>query len=478
MIRRYLALDLGAESGRAMLAQLADDRVALTELHRFPNTPVQLPTGLYWDTLRLFHEICEGIRSAAKASQRLDGIAIDTWGVDFGLLGADGALLENPRHYRDARTYGVPDQVFRVIPRSEIFRHTGIQFMEINSLYQLYAIKRDSPQVLDNASKLLFMPDLFNYFLTGAFASERTVASTSQFYDPARKCFATELLGKLGIGGGFLAELIDPGIELGPVLRYVAEHCGLKPDAMVYTTGSHDTASAVAAVPASSADNWCYISSGTWSLMGVEIENPIIDDASLASNFTNEVGVGNKIRFLKNIPGLWLLQECRRAWAKEGREYSYAELIEGASAAKPMNTILDLDEFVSPGNHPERIREYCRMTGQEIPKDASSMSRVILRSLAERYKEVLESLERLTGKRIDAIHIVGGGSRNKLLNQLAADVTGRRVLAGPAEATAVGNALTQALGAGDIGSLEELREVVKRSFQAEEFNPRAASRPE
>ncbi|MGA8029765.1 MAG: FGGY family carbohydrate kinase, partial [Bryobacteraceae bacterium] len=212
MIRRYLALDLGAESGRAMLAQLADDRVALTELHRFPNTPVQLPTGLYWDTLRLFHEICEGIRSAAKASQRLDGIAIDTWGVDFGLLGADGALLENPRHYRDARTYGVPDQVFRVIPRSEIFRHTGIQFMEINSLYQLYAIKRDSPQVLDNASKLLFMPDLFNYFLTGAFASERTVASTSQFYDPARKCFATELLGKLGIGGGFLAELIDPGI--------------------------------------------------------------------------------------------------------------------------------------------------------------------------------------------------------------------------------------------------------------------------
>ncbi|MGA8025594.1 MAG: FGGY-family carbohydrate kinase, partial [Bryobacteraceae bacterium] len=267
-------------------------------------------------------------------------------------------------------------------------------------------------------------------------------------------------------------------IELGPVLRYVAEHCGLKPDAMVYTTGSHDTASAVAAVPASSADNWCYISSGTWSLMGVEIENPIIDDASLASNFTNEVGVGNKIRFLKNIPGLWLLQECRRAWAKEGREYSYAELIEGASAAKPMNTILDLDEFVSPGNHPERIREYCRMTGQEIPKDASSMSRVILRSLAERYKEVLESLERLTGKRIDAIHIVGGGSRNKLLNQLAADVTGRRVLAGPAEATAVGNALTQALGAGDIGSLEELREVVKRSFQAEEFNPRAASRPE
>jgi len=471
MHRHYLALDLGAESGRAILARLADGRIELTELHRFPNTPVRLPNGLYWDTLRLFHEICEGIRVAAKASEHLDGIAIDTWGVDFGLLGADGALLENPRHYRDARTQGAPGEVFRTVPRSEIFRQTGIQFMEINSLYQLWAIRRDSPELLEAASRLLFMPDLFNYFLTGALVSERTIASTSQFYDPVHKRFATEMLQRLGIGGNLFAAPAEPGAPLGPLLPYAADVCALKRDALVYTTGSHDTASAVAAIPASPGNNWCYISSGTWSLMGVELDDPIINDASLESNFTNEVGVAGKIRFLKNIPGLWLLQECRRAWSKEGHEYSYTELMERAAVAKPTDTVLDLDRFASPGNHPERIREYCRRTGQEIPEDAASTARVILRSMAVRYSEVLALLERLTGRTIEVIHIAGGGSRSKLLNQLTADITGRRVMAGPVEATAAGNALTQALGAGDIGSLDELREVMRGSFDVEEFRP-------
>jgi rhamnulokinase len=469
--RSYLALDLGAESGRAMLAHLADHRLELTELHRFPNIPVRLPEGLYWDTLRLFHEICEGIAMAAKAVDRLDGIAVDTWGVDFGLLNEEGVLLDNPRHYRDARNSGAFKQVFEKIPRAEIFKNTGVQFMEINSLYQLFAAQRDTPKTLEKVSNLLFMPDLFNYFLTGAFRAERTIASTSQFYDPVKKQFATDMLRKLGLHAGFLAPLVDPGTDLGPVLPYIAERCDLKHDTTVFATGSHDTASAVAAVPARADKNWCYISSGTWSLMGVELDHPVINDASLEANFTNEVGVQNRIRFLKNIPGLWVLQECRRAWAREGRDLSYADLTAGAAQATPLATVLDLDEFVSPGNHPQRIKDYCQRTGQEAPAGAASTARVILYSLAMRYKQVLETLESLTGRKLEVVHIIGGGSRNSLLNQLTANVTGRRVLAGPAEATAAGNALTQAMGTGLIGSLEELRAIVRNSFDMEEFLP-------
>jgi rhamnulokinase len=473
MSRTYLALDLGAESGRAMLARLADHKIELAELHRFANMPVQLPSGLYWDTLRLFYEACEGIRIAAKQSSELDGIAVDTWGVDFAFIGDDGGLLDNPRHYRDKRTQRIQEEVFQIVPRAEIFRQTGVQFMDINSLYQLFAARRDSPHLLEIASKLLFMPDLFNYFLTGTFTSERTIASTSQFYNPVKKCFATDMLRKLGIHGSFLAELIDPAMELGPLLDHVCDACTLKHEVMVYTAGSHDTASAVAAVPASTDRNWCYISSGTWSLMGVELEEPAINDASLEANFTNEVGVGGKIRLLKNIPGMWLLQECRRAWAKAGEDYSYEELMERAAAAKPISTVLDLGEFASPGNHPQRICEYCRKTNQEVPQDAGSTVRVILQSLAANYKHVLETLQELTGRQIENIHIVGGGSKNRLLNQLAADITGRRVIAGPAEATAAGNALAQAMGTGDISSLEELRAVVRHSFEVEEFRPTA-----
>jgi rhamnulokinase len=470
--RSYLALDLGAESGRAMLAHLADHRLELQELHRFPNIPVRLNNGLYWDTLRLFHEMCEGIAIAAKTVDQLDGIGVDTWGVDFGLLSEEGVLLDNPRHYRDARNSGTFSQVFEKVPRAEIFKNTGVQFMEINSLYQLFAAQRDTPKAVEKAANLLFMPDLFNYFLTGALRAERTIASTSQFYDPQKKQFATDMLRKLGLHAGYLAPLVDPGTDLGPVLPYIAERCDLKQETTVFTTGSHDTASAVAAVPARAGNNWCYISSGTWSLMGVELNEPIINDASLEANFTNEVGVQNRIRFLKNIPGLWVLQECRRAWAREGQDLSYADLTAAAAQARHLDTVLDLDEFGSPGNHPQRIKDYCRKTGQESPADVASTTRVILHSLAVRYKQVLETLESLTGRKLEVVHIIGGGSRNRLLNQLTADVTGRRVLAGPAEATAAGNALTQAMGTGHIGSLEELRAVVRNSFDMEEFLPR------
>ena len=322
MAHQYLAIDLGAESGRAMLADLSGHLLKLQEVHRFPNVPVNLPTGLYWNTMGLFQEILEGLRAAGRLTARLESVAVDTWGVDFGLLGADGALIDNPRHYRDPRTAGLPPQMFATVPRAEIFAATGIQFMELNSLYQLWAVHRQSPWLLENAKALLFMPDLFNYFLCGTIASERTIASTSQFYDPARGRFATELIEKLGVPTGFLANLVDPGKPLGPVRPTVAEACGLARETPVYTTAGHDTASAVAAVPAEGGSGWCYISSGTWSLMGMELQRPLINEASLAANFTNEVGVCGSVRFLKNIPGLWLLQECRRAWAREGKDYS------------------------------------------------------------------------------------------------------------------------------------------------------------
>jgi rhamnulokinase len=472
MSHQYLAIDLGAESGRAMLADLSGHLLKLQEVHRFPNVPVTLPTGLYWNTLGLLQEMMQGMRAAARLTGRLESVAIDTWGVDFGLLGADGALIENPRHYRDVRTVGLPEEMFAIVPRAEIFAATGIQFMELNSLYQLYAAQRQTPWLLAHARALLFMPDLFNYFLCGVMAAERTIASTSQFYDPVRGRFATELLEKLGIPIGCLAELVDPGRCLGPLLPAVADSCGVARGTPVYTTASHDTASAVAAVPAGSGSRWCYISSGTWSLMGMELERPLINAASLEANFTNEVGVGGSIRFLKNIPGLWLLQECRRAWAREGKEYNYDELIAMAREAEPSGAVLQLEAFQAAGQSAGRVREYCRATGQPVPEGAGAVCRVILHSLAVRYKEVLRMLEELTSQSVDVIHIVGGGSRNRLLNQLTADVTGRRVVAGPTEATAAGNALVQALGAGQLGSLEELRQVVRGSFAVEEFVPK------
>jgi rhamnulokinase len=319
------------------------------------------------------------------------------------------------------------------------------------------------------------MPDLFNYFLTGVMKSERTIASTSQFYDPVRHIFSTELLQKLGVPTAFLTDLIDPGQPLAGVLPHIAGACGLAPATCVYTTASHDTASAVAAVPASAHTRWCYISSGTWSLMGMELDRPLMNAASLAANFTNEVGAGGAIRFLKNIPGLWLLQECRRAWALQGKEYNYQQLTEMARAAEPSASVLDLDAFHAAGQSAERVREYCRATAQQIPGDDGAVCRVILHSLAVRYKEVLETLEDLTRHVIEVIHIVGGGARNRLLNQFTADVTGRRVMAGPTEATAAGNALVQALGTGQLGSLEEIRAVVRHSFTVEEFLPRGPS---
>ncbi len=469
----YLAFDLGAESGRAMLGTLDSGRLEIEELHRFPNTPVRVFDALYWDTLGLWHEIQRGLAVAGRDRRvPLNGIGIDTWGVDFALLGADGALADNPRHYRDARTNGVMEKVFSRVPRAEVFAQTGIQFMQLNSLYQYYALQLAGSPALAAARTLLFMPDLLNYWLTGVARAELTIASTSQFYDPRKKTWARDLLERLGLPTDILPEIVAPGTRLGPLLESVAEAAGLGA-VPVYATGCHDTASAVAAVPAKGT-NWCYISSGTWSLMGAELDEPVINDRVLAENLTNEMGAGGKVRFLKNIAGLWLLQECRRAWAREGASYTYDELVRLAGEAGPAPGRIDVDAFLEPGGMPRKIAEHCRARGERPPETPAEFTRTILESLAERYRQVLASLETLAGRRFDVIHIVGGGSRNRLLNQLVADATGRSVIAGPSEATAIGNVLIQAIGAGELSGLEEARAVVRRSCAVETSRPEKA----
>jgi rhamnulokinase len=464
-MRNYLAFDLGAESGRAMLGTITADFLVLEELHRFANTPVRVFNALYWDTLRLWHEIQEGIRIAAR-DRKLDlaGIGVDTWGVDFALIGADGHLVDNPRHYRDERNNGMLEKVFEVVPRAEVFDHTGLQFMQLNTLYQLYAMKLANSPALQTAKKLLMIPDLFSYWLSGVAKCELTDASTTQFYDPRKKRWSTELFDKLGLPKHILGEIVQPGTRLG---NCILPDMGSVP---VYATGSHDTASAVAAVPAEGG-SWAYISSGTWSLMGVELDEPVVNEQALAANFTNEIGAEGKVRFLKNIAGLWLLQECRRAWILEGKEYGYPELARMAAEARPFSAIIDPDAFLLPGDMPGQIAAYCRKTGQKPPADAGQYARTIFEGLSLRYRHVLEILEGLIGRRIEVIHLVGGGSKNAVLNQFVADSLNRTVIAGPGEATAIGNVVIQAIGAGELADLAAARALIRKSFPLETFRP-------
>jgi len=465
---RYLAFDLGAESGRALLGSLSNGTLAVEELHRFTNTPVRVLGALYWDTLRLWHEIQHGLGVAVRERKlALDGIGVDTWGVDCALLGSDGALLESPRHYRDSRNNGVMQKLFEVAPRHQVFAATGIQFMQFNTLYQLYGMKLTGSPALASARKLLHIPDLFNYWLTGVTKSEVTIASTSQFLNPATMTWATELLHRVGLPADILCPIVSPGTLLGNLLD--------APHTPVYAIGGHDTASAVAAVPSLGGTNWCYISSGTWSLMGLELDAPVINERSLALNYTNEVGLAGKIRLLKNIAGLWLLQECRRAWMLEGAAYNYDQLTRMASEARPFTAAINPNAFLEPDEMPRKIAEHCATTGQAVPETHGEFARAILESLALCYRQVLESLEALSGRKIEIIHIVGGGSRNALLNQFVADCTGRRVIAGPAEATAIGNVLAQAMGAGEVAGLNELRAVVRRSFELTTVEPHPSS---
>jgi rhamnulokinase len=468
----FLAFDLGAESGRALAGILQKECLSLEEIHRFPNGPVQIQGSLYWDVLRLFSEMKKALRMAARQySQDIISIGVDTWGVDFALLDRNGELVGNPHHYRDPRTQGMMDEAFRRVPKEEIYEYTGIQFMPINTLYQLLAmVVQNSPQ-LEIAETFLMIPDLFNYWLSGVKTCEFTDATTTQFYNPRKGDWAKPLLEKLGIPTHFLPPIIQPGTVLGELLPDVIEETGLK-SVRVVAPACHDTGSAVAAIPTQSRDV-AYISSGTWSLMGAEVNEPIITLHSLADNFTNEGGVCGTFRFLKNIAGLWLVQECRRIWALEGEEYSYDELTQMASEAKAFASFVDPDDpgFLRLGHMPAAIQKFCRQTGQPVPESKGAIIRCVLESLALKYRWVLERLEANLGRSLKAIHIIGGGAKNTLLCQFTANATGRPVIAGPVEATAIGNILMQALAGGYVSSLDEGRELIRRSFEVITYEP-------
>jgi rhamnulokinase len=477
MTLNLVAFDLGAESGRAMLARLAGPCLTLEEVHRFPNGPVRVFDSLHWDALRLFDEMKKGLAVAGRrAGGEIASIGVDAWGVDYALLGPDGALLENPYHYRDPRTNGMMEKLFAVVPREEVFEQTGIQFMQLNTLYQLYAARLTRPHLLEQARTLLLMPDLFHYWFSGRATGEYTIATTTQFYDPRQGGWAKAMLERLRLPAGILPGIVPPGTRLGPLLAPIAAEAGVGAVEVV-APASHDTGSAVAAVPAEGED-WAFLSSGTWSLLGVEVPAPIINQATLEANFTNEGGAWGKIRLLKNISGMWLLEECRREWAREGNSLRYAELCEAALEAKPFAAILDPDDppFLSPGGMPAKIAEFCRCTSQPAPEGCGAMTRAIFESLALTYRAVIESLEKILGRRLRVLHIVGGGSRNAVLCQFTADATGLPVIAGPEEAAAVGNVLLQAMALGYLATPAEARELVRRSFEPRTFlpGPRAA----
>ncbi len=468
----FLAFDLGAESGRGVLGRFDGDRLTLDEVHRFPNGPVRILDSLHWDVLRLLQQVKASLgRCVQEHGADLAGIGLDTWGVDFALLSRDDVLLGNPYYYRDRRTEGMYEEVFSRVPREQIFEWTGLQFMEINTLYQLFSMALNDSPALAAADTLLMMPDLFNFWLTGHKVCEFTDATTTQFYDPRQGTWSKELFEALDLPFHILKEIVPPGTVLGPLLPSVAEEVGLG-EVPVIAPACHDTGSAVAAVPVREKD-YAYISSGTWSLMGIEVTEPIITEQSLTYNFTNEGGVVGTFRFLKNIMGLWLVQSCRRAWARAGQDFSYDELTDMAAQASPFGPVVDPDDnaFLRPEDMPQAIQAFCQRTGQPVPEDKGAIVRCALESLALKYRWVFEKLETILGRELKVTHIVGGGSKNRLLCQLTADATGRPVVAGPSEATAIGNVIMQALALGHVISLEEGREVVRHSFDVVEYEP-------
>jgi rhamnulokinase len=477
----YLALDLGAESGRGMLGRFDGERLGLEEMHRFPNGPVRMLDTLYWDLPRLFDEMKTAIGKSAAVKGSLDGIGVDTWGVDFGLVGRNDTLLGNPVHYRDARTDGMFDEAFKRIPRDRLYEITGLQFLPFNTVYQLLSLKLSGSPLLDAAETLLMIPDLLGWLLTGERAGERTDSSTTQLLDPRTGEWSDEICKALDLPRNILPRLIDPGSELGTLRKSVAEEVGVGRPLAVIAPPTHDTASAVAAVPAvgkpASADSppdWCYLSSGTWSLLGVEVGRPVITPETQRYNFTNEGGVAGTTRLLKNIMGLWLVQESRRTWARAGNEMSYEQLMAMAMSSAPFGALVDPDDasFLSHGDMPSRIAAFCKKTGQTPPDGEGAVVRTCLESLALKYRWAVERLEGILGTKIKTIHVVGGGSKNTLLCQFTADACGRPVHGGPVEATAIGNILMQALGRRRLGSLQELRQVVARSFPVTVYEPR------
>lgn len=471
MIARFLAFDLGAESGRAVVGQLDNGVLTMREARRFPNEPVRHNGSLQWDILRLWQEM-RGTLDAANV--RFASVGLDAWGCDFALLGERGNLLENPYHYRDARTDGVMESVTARVPRERIYASTGVQFLPFNTLYQLYAACQQTPKLIDSAASLATIPDLLNYWLTGELRAELTIASTTQFVDAKSRNWAMGLLSELGLPTRILPQLVEPGTVVGTIGKAVSSaHCGTP----VVAPACHDTGSAVASVVA--AGRTAFLSSGTWSLLGTERSAPIVTERARHLNFTNEGGVCGTTRLLKNIAGLWLLQECRRCWAAAGHNFTYEELVAAADVEQyAFGSLFDPDYpgFLHPDDMLSAIASYCRLTGQPEPSNPPAYVRAILESLAFKYRIVLEALEELTGTRFEEIRVVGGGARNRLLNQFTADATGRRVVAGPVEATALGNIAMQMLATGSVTSLDEARAIIGRSFPVECYEPSSAER--
>ena len=472
-----LAFDLGASSCRAMVGFIdeAERRVRVEELYRWPNYMVRVGDGLYWDVLRIWHEMKGALRAAyRRLGGRLASVGVDTWGIDFALLDASGMLVENPHTYRDPRTRGVSAELHKVVPPEEIFGCTGNHILEINTLYQLYSLKLRRPHVLRTAKTFLMIPDLFNYWLTGQLTNEFTEATTSQMFDIRNRRWCLEIITRLDLPADiFSARVIEPGDEIGPIDSRLADELGLPKDLKVVAPATHDTASAVAAGPLVD-ERTGYVSSGTWSLVGVELPEPLFSPEGLRYNFTNEGGAFGTITYLKDLQGMWLVEESRRVLAAQGRELSYDEIASLASSSPPFLAFIDTDDarFISPLNMVEEVKAYLRETGQRAPQTEGELFRVIFESLAFKYRLTFEQVQKVTGRRLARINIFGGGSRNSFLNQLVADFTGLPVYAGPEEATTLGNVLLQAAGLGIVRSLKELREYVLNSYPLKEFAPR------
>lgn len=469
--KRVLAFDFGASSGRAIIGVFDGDRITLEEVHRFSNDPVDVRGTIYWDVLRLFHEIKRGIIKA-KAAGGFDSIGVDTWGVDFGLIDEFGYLLENPIHYRDKRTNGILEEAFKRMPREELYDITGIQFMELNTVFQLLSLRMQRPHLLERADKLLFMPDLFTYMLTGEKVAEYSIATTSQMVDLQTRDWSEPILEKLGIPRRLLCEIVPSGTVAAPLSANICEECGVEPVPIISVCG-HDTQAALTAIP-SAEKNFAFISSGTWSLFGTELDEPIVNEKSIKMNVTNEGGYGNSIGFLKNIIGLWLIQESRRHWNRHGGDYSYADLERLALEAEPFKCFINPDapEFVPHGNIPERIRTFCKNTGQPVPQSIGQVVRCIYESLAMKYRLTFENLMDCTGKNYPVIHVIGGGTKDTLLCQMTANACNRKVLAGPVEATVLGNIAVQLLATHAIPSIAKAREIIAHSGGVKEYLPK------
>ncbi len=475
-ITKVLAFDFGASSGRAMLFTFDGEQLSIEEMHRFSNDPVMIGKSFHWDVLRLFFEIKQGINKTVLAGHNdIAAIGIDTWGVDFGLFDKNGKLLGNPYHYRDTRTNGMIELADQTIGKKYIFDKTGLQFNFFNTLFQFMAMKQENDPLLEIADKMLFVPDIFNYLLTGEMKNEYSIASTSQLLNVKTKQWDKELMEKAGIPTDIFGDIVMPGTIIGALSDEICEELGC-PKIPVIAVGSHDTASAVASVPVTEEYRYAYISTGTWALMGSELDAPNVTDDAFRYNFTNEGGVCGKIRFLKNIMGLWIIQESKRQWAREGKNFSFDDLEKAAWAAEPFRSFIDPDceDFATPGNMPKRIRDYCKRTGQPVPENEGEIIRCIAQSLAFKFRMVVDAIEDITKEPLSAVHMVGGGIKDTMVCRFTASATGKTVLAGPVEATSTGNALMQLMALGKISNLTEGRKIVKNSFPIKTYQPEDA----